>query len=140
MGHQGERKRQMQEIKPKVEYLFRYREEQMDDIRSDNPREAVRAMRLYLDSYPIIKHTPCGCWIDIGCDRKKFINLDARRKWAHASLEDAMKSFSARKKRQVTILRHQLLKAEASLFLKAGDADRLVQGMYQFQEDPTDGF
>lgn len=112
----------------------------MDEIRSDEPRVVAKAMRLYQDSYPVIKHTQCGCWIDIGFGHKKFVNLDARRKWAHASLEDAMKSFAARKKRQVAILRHQLLKAEASLFLRADDARRLVQGMYQFQEDHSDGF
>jgi hypothetical protein len=130
----------MQETQAKVEILYRYREAQVDDIRSDDPRQAVGAMRLYLDSYPIIKYTRCGCWIAIGYDRKRFINLDARRKWAHKSLEDAIKSFAARKKRQITILRHQLLKAEASVFLRAEDAHSLRMGMYQFQEDPSDGF
>ncbi len=130
----------MQETQAKVELLYRYREAQMDEIHSDDIRAASKAMRLYLDSYPVLKHTRCGCWIALGYGRKKFINLDARRKWAHASLEDAMKSFTARKKRQITILRHQLLKAEAAVFLKAEDAHSLCIGMYHFPEDPTDGF
>jgi hypothetical protein len=130
----------MQETQAKAEILYRYREAQMDEIHSDDVRAASKAMRLYLDSYPVLKHTRCGCWIALGYGRKKFINLDARRKWAHKSLEDAMKSFAARKKRQVTILRHQLLKAEASLLLRAEDAQNLRMGMYHFQEDPSDGF
>jgi hypothetical protein len=130
----------MQEAKAKIDILYRYREVQMDEIHSDDVRAASKAMRLYLDSYPVLKHTRCGCWIALGYGMKKFINLDARRKWAHESPEDAMKSFVARKKRQITILRHQLLKAEAAVFLKAEDAHSLRMGMYQFQEDPSDGF
>jgi hypothetical protein len=129
----------MKEIPAKAEYLYRYREMQMDEIHSDDIHAAAKAMRLYRDSFPVIKHTRCGCWIDIGYGQKKFVNLDARRKWAHASLEDAMKSFTARKKRQITILRHQLLKAEASVLLKAKDAHLLRMGMYHFPEDPSDG-
>jgi GR25 family glycosyltransferase involved in LPS biosynthesis len=123
----------MQEQKPKVEILYRYREMQMDEIHSDDIRAATNAMRLYRDSFPVIKHTKCGCWIDLGCGRKKFINLDAHRKWAHPSLEEAMKSFVARKKRQIVLLRLQLLKAEASVYLKAEDAHSLRIGMYHFE-------
>jgi hypothetical protein len=104
----------MQETQNKVELLYRYREEQVDQIYDTRPREAVKAMRLYLDSYPIIKFTRCGCWINIG--------------------------FIARKKRQAFILRNQLVRAEAALFLKEEDAQPLRMGMYQFQEDPPDGF
>jgi hypothetical protein len=129
----------MQETQNKVELLYRYREEQVDQIYDTRPREAVKAMRLYLDSYPIIKFTRCGCWINIG-SRKKFVNLDKNKKWAHDSREDAMISFIARKKRQAFILRNQLVRAEAALFLKEEDAQPLRMGMYQFQEDPPDGF
>lgn len=122
----------MQEQKPQVEVLYRYREMQMDEIHSDDVRAATKSMRLYRDSFPVIKHTKCGCWIDLGYERKKFINLDARKKWAHPSLEEAMKSFVARKKQQIVILRHQLLKAEAAVYLKAEDAHSLRMGMYHF--------
>jgi hypothetical protein len=120
--------------------LYRYVERQMDEIYDTRPPHASRSMRLYLNSYPIIKFTPCGCWIRRYGDVKKFVNLNAVRKWAHPTKEEAMKSFEARKKRQVLILRNQLLRAEASLYLKAEDAMPLRQGMYQFPEDPTDGF
>lgn len=126
-------KLETQEAKPQVEVLYRYREMQMDEIYDTRPIEASKAMRLYRDSYPVIKRTKCGCWIDLGYGRKKFVNLDARRKWAHESLEDAMKSFAARKNRQITILRHQLLKAQAAVFLKAEDAHSLRMGMFHFE-------
>jgi hypothetical protein len=130
----------MQETQAKAEMvLYRYREEQVDQIYDPRPREAVKAMRLYLDSYPILKFTRCGCWIDIG-SRHKFVNLDKNKKWAHDSLEDAMISFIARKKRQAMILRNQLVRAESALFLKEEDAHPLRRGMYQFfQQDPPDG-
>jgi hypothetical protein len=139
MVDQNKHRRKMPETQSKIDVLYRYREEQVDQIYDPRPREAVKAMRLYLDSYPILKFTRCGCWIDIG-SRKKFVNLDKNKKWAHDSLEDAMISFIARKKRQAFILRNQLVRAEASLFLKAEDARNLRMGMYQFQEDPSDGF
>lgn len=120
--------------------LYRYREQQIDGFTGNKPVNAVKAMRLYLDSYPVIKTTPCGCWIDRGYGYKKFVNLNSRKKWAHESIEDAMQSFIARKESQVAILRHQLLKAESALLLQAKDALRLRCGMYQLQDDPTDGF
>jgi hypothetical protein len=119
--------------------LYRYREEQVEQIYDPRPREAVKAMRLYLDSYPIIKVTRCGCWIDLG-SVKKFVNLEKQKKWAHESLEEAMNSFIARKKRQAFILRAQLVRAEAALFLQEEDAQRLYQGMFQFRKDPPNGF
>lgn len=129
------------EKQAKVEMvLYRYREGQVGEIYDTCPKEAAKAMRLYLDSYPVIKSTPCGCWIDLGWGRKKFVNLNAQRKWAHESLDDAMQSFVARKNRQVLILRHQLVKAEAALCLQAKDSQRLRMGMFQLQQDPTDGF
>ncbi len=115
--------------------LYRYRDRQVDEIRDARPHEAVRSMKLYLDTYPITKFTPCGCWIDLGVGGKKFVNLNAYRKWAHDTREGAMKSFMARKTRQVAILRNQLVAAEAALCLKDTEALRLHQGMYQFAEN-----
>lgn len=98
--------------------LYRYHEIQSAEFWSSDPKEAAEAMRLFLDSFPVIKDTPCGCWIDRGYGIKKFVNLKAVRKWAHETPEDAMKSFIARKNRQIRILKNQLLRAEAALHLK----------------------
>lgn len=109
----------------------------MDEIYDTRPIEASKSVRLYMDSYPVIKHTACGVWIARGYLGKKFVNLGAYRKWAAPTKEEAMKSFVERKRRQVAILSHQLLIAEASLYLKAENACDLVQNMFRL-EDPDE--
>ncbi len=120
--------------------LYRYRDRQVEEIWDARPQEAVKSMRLHLDTYPITKFTPCGCWIDLGVGGKKFVNLNAYRKWAHDTREGAMKSFIARKKRQVIILRSQLVAAEAALFLRDTEAQRLHQGRLKFEDGDANAF
>lgn len=68
-------------------------------------------------TYPIIKRTKCGAWIDYW-GSKKFVNLEARKRFACLTAEEALKSFQARKRRQISILKHRLAEAEAALTLK----------------------
>lgn len=76
-----------------------------------------------LIEYEIIKRTNKGIWIIdnyrfvfmptyIG---KKFVNLTARKKFACLTKDDALKSFIARKERQIKILTSQLQNAQTAL-------------------------
>jgi GR25 family glycosyltransferase involved in LPS biosynthesis len=120
-----------------IEWLYRYREEQVEEFWNDQPSEAALSMRLYLHTYRVLKHTPCGCWIDLRMNMRKFINLTANKKWACPTLEEAMESFMARKKRQVHILRNQLLRAEASLHLNSAKA---LPPHFTFHREPHEPY
>ena|SRR5579859_1185210 len=115
-------------VKPK--FLYRYSEQQVEEMWSHHPQIASQAMRLYLNAYLVIKETPCGCWIAWGYGDKKFVNLKANKKFAHLTPEEAMESFKARKKRQIAILRGQLLRAEAALYLQPEKAIPLNKEMF----------
>ena len=64
--------------------------------------------------YRVSKRTRCGAWIN---DGGKFVNLQARKQWACNTVDEALASFIARKRRQVSILSAQLKAAEAGLSL-----------------------
>lgn len=70
---------------------------------------------IYCHEYSILKRTVKGIWIDIWGGQKKFINLEARKKFACLTREEALESFIARKKRQIRILTSQLLHAKEAL-------------------------
>jgi hypothetical protein len=74
-------------------------------------------LMLILASYPVIKQTPSGTWIDV-YGQKKFVLRDARKHFACPTIEEALASFHARKRRQANILRHRLAMAEAAMTLK----------------------
>jgi hypothetical protein len=65
-------------------------------------------------AYPITKVTPKGKWIDIYGGRKFILN-DSRKRYACETLELAVKSFKARKHRQISILAAQLSRVENEL-------------------------
>jgi hypothetical protein len=71
---------------------------------------------LELSSFHIIKETKCGVWIYV-YDKKRFVNLKAKKQFACRTKEEAIMSFKARKKRQVEILSNKLAIAKASLLL-----------------------
>lgn len=78
---------------------------------------SVRAI-LYLDKYLVLKHTPCGVWIEDYPGHKKFVRKDAKKQWACDTIEKALESFYARKRRQIQILKDKLQKAELELNAK----------------------
>jgi len=90
--------------------LFRYHE----------ARFSERCLMLIKEEFRVIKETKCGVWIDY-YGRKKFVNLYARKVFACRTEDEALKSYHARKRRQVSILRHQLAQAEAALKLNPTD-------------------
>lgn len=75
----------------------------------------------------VVKETPCGVWINSHsnntskclCDKKgswwKFVNLQAYKKWAHPTKEDAYNSFVQRKRRQKKIISKQLARVNSVL-------------------------
>ena len=69
-----------------------------------------------LKEFNIIKHTPCGVWLDV-FGTKKFVKTKARKRWACPTKKETYKSFLARKKKQKRILERQLSRVEQSIHL-----------------------
>lgn len=63
-------------------------------------------VRVRVREYPVLKRTPAGAWIrhydDFGNDRR-FVKTGTRKCFAHPTMEEALVSFEARKKRQYSI-------------------------------------
>lgn len=79
-------------------------------------RWSESSLLLVRDEFPVIKETKCGVWIDI-YGQKRFVNLEAKKKYACRTEEEALESYRARKRRQIKILEHRLAEAKAALAL-----------------------
>lgn len=74
-----------------------------------------------LERYPIVRRTPKGAWIELapGYDHLnikpelKFVLNDARKRFAHETLDGAKESFLARKRRQLSILHNRIIGIDA---------------------------
>jgi hypothetical protein len=71
---------------------------------------------LYCDYFNIIKGTKCGVWINVW-GTKKFVNMQATKRYAHSNIQDATNSFIERRKTQVRILTAQKNRAEWFLYV-----------------------
>lgn len=79
---------------------------------------------LRLDTYVVWKVTKCGFWLthDWCKDNtkpfwKRFVKNSATKKFAHATKEDAQKSFMKRKEVQISLLKRQIKDVEFALEL-----------------------
>lgn len=77
---------------------------------------------LYCVRFRVVKHTPCGVWIQTGPSTRKFVLLNTHKSFACATKEEAWKSFIARRKRQIEIVASQLERAQAALTLDPSEA------------------
>jgi hypothetical protein len=73
-------------------------------------------MRLGLEEFLVLRHTPKGYWIDT-CGAEKFVLKDSLRGYAKLTKEAAFEHFQAIKRRQIKIVRGILHMAEESLRL-----------------------
>lgn len=94
---------------PDAKKLYRY--EEFDHGEGYGPNVRVR-----LSAFNVIKRTPKGCWISIPFGWKpRWVSLEAKKRFAYPTKEEALKSFIARKRRQVSILSYQKERAEIAL-------------------------
>lgn len=88
-----------------TEYYYRYHE-----VLYTENKVLVLVMK-----FNVIKHTPKGVWIEEHFEKKRFVLKDAKKKFACETEEEALKSFRARKQRQIKILKNRLRIARAAL-------------------------
>lgn len=73
-----------------------------------------------LAKFHVLSRTPKGVWLSrysFGTEAKRFVLHDARKRYACPTVEEAAKSFLARKARQAAILRARLRRVEAAVRL-----------------------
>lgn len=100
-----------------AEYWYRY-----EDVRYaapldeyDEPSGPGR-LSVELRKYAVVKHTPCGVRLDIGC----FVSKTSKKRFAHATLEEARESFIARKERQASIYQARVNRADEAIRIIKG--------------------
>lgn len=101
--------------------LYRYEDVQYsagvdeygNTINTDGP------IRIQLYKFNIIKRTPKGVWISLN-HNKRFVLNNSRKHFACATIEEAKKSFLARKKAQLRIYRARIRRAEKAIALAQG--------------------
>ena len=103
-------------------------------------------------TYRIMRETPKGCWIDEGGWRRRetpngwrYVSDHTVKRFAHRTLEGAIASFVARKRRQIQILSAQLEAArlaKRAAEITARDADQMdrLRRMRHLHVDMPMGF
>ena len=98
------------------EYLYRFEESRVAD----------RGVRVVQKSFKVIKETTCGYWIlwfgsqiHLG-PPAKWVSRTTKKRYAYPTLSEALKSFRARKRRQIQILEAQLGIARTALLFAQG--------------------
>jgi len=61
---------------------------------------------LYLEACKVLRRTKKGCWVS-SWEGEKFINFDWHKRYAYETKKAALKSFIARRKRQIAMLAAQ---------------------------------
>ncbi len=69
--------------------------------------------RLEMQWWSVKHRTPKGARLNIGT----FVNLTATKRWACNTQAEALESFMARKRKQISILSHRIVEAEKDLEL-----------------------
>jgi len=70
---------------------------------------------LRVDSYLILRETPCGYWIEISWLKDKWVSKTGRKRYAYPTKAEALDSFIIRKERQIQITTGQLGVAKYAL-------------------------
>lgn len=90
--------------------------------------------RVFLSSFEVIKETKCGSWIEVN-SKKKFVNHNCKKQYAHKTIAEAKTSFLYRKNAQIKILTHQLQEAKNSIIAIDKEAQHFTN---YFQLDPIE--
>lgn len=82
------------------------------------------APRLEMTWWSIKRRTPKGARLNVGT----FVNLTAVKRWACNTQAEALESFKARKRKQISILSYRLREAEGDLALAEKCNDFAAEG------------
>lgn len=88
----------------------------------DNPLGPPR-VRVAIREFEVDRRTPKGVWISRGFMGRRFVLKSARKRYACPTLAEALESFIARKRKQISIYSKRIANAELALMLAAQDVD-----------------
>lgn len=74
-------------------------------------------LRIVRYEWPVVKHTPCGFWIELPFGGKRFVRGGAKRQYAHLTKKLAIESYRKRRECYKAILEARLREVEHSLAL-----------------------
>jgi len=97
---------------------YRYMDRQGTDFSTDECGDSHPIntyVEITLETYPVLRYTPKGFWID-NHGKEKFINHLWRKKYAHLNLAEARHAFQKRKEHQQKILTKQLANLDKVLY------------------------
>ena len=106
-------------------FWFRYEDRRVCSIsvsEFDVITTSNRRVSLLCLQFEVVSVTPCGVWLRTGelnarRPGERWVRRDAHKRWACPTKEEALRSYRARKRRQIKILRAQLREAKAALQL-----------------------
>lgn len=71
-----------------------------------------------LEAYRVLKETPKGVWLDAPSSDwkdRRFVNRSSRKRFACPTIEEAIESYKARKRRQIGIMKSRIKMVEEAL-------------------------
>jgi len=106
-----------------IEHWYRYESRVYGHVDDFGGSWSPPRVHLYRHSYPVISHTPKGVWL-LAFGKRRWVSNHSRKRFAHATEQEALRSFIARKERQISICHKQISNAQraanmAALKLKA---------------------
>ncbi len=97
------------------DHWYRYEEIRYAPVADEyGERHGKGNMEIRLREFTVDKTTPKGVWI-FARDGRRFVRRDTNKRYACPTVEEAVESFKARKRRQIRILSNRLHDAEEAL-------------------------
>jgi hypothetical protein len=81
--------------------------------------------------FAITKTTPCGFWIGLGWEKKRFVLSSGRKRFAYPTREEALESFIARKKRQIMLVEYRLERSKGALAVAQEMKERGLESLHR---------
>lgn len=100
-----------------AEQLYRYDDVLYAGLYDEGYGRSSGRLAVELSTFDIVKRTKCGVWIVDSRGRDRFVNLEARKKYACESKESARDSFIARKSAQLRIYAARAERAQDALHM-----------------------
>lgn len=67
-----------------------------------------------IDSFMVVKETPCGYWIE-GFEGGRWVSATGKKRFAYPTVEEAIEGWRARKDRHISILRAKIAEINRAL-------------------------
>ena len=94
----------------------------------DNPLGPPR-VRVVIRKFEVKKVTAKGVWLDRGLMGSRFVKSGTIKRYSCPTLAEALESFKARKRKQISILSRKISNAEEALQLAMLEVEATIRGV-----------